>query len=95
MMGTSETGHKFEPTDMADPQNGPDREEHLPTMPDPSKNVPESGRHLPTIPDPLADPQRTQWLPTQPDPSRKPRSIDDPRPVDGSDVDDEEPKQIA
>ena len=45
----------------------PEREQHVPTMPDPAKDNPDAGEHLPTMPDP------TEELPLR---------IDDPQPTD-------------
>lgn len=58
------------------------------------KNDPERGDHLPTMPDPVHDPERGQRLPADPDPSERPRSIDDPSPLD-EDESDEAPERVA
>ncbi len=58
--------NEFNLTDTADHlKNGPERERHLPTMPDPSRdNSGKRGQHLPTDPDPV--------------PAKKPAQINDP-----------------
>jgi hypothetical protein len=91
---TNENRMSFDPTDaVALSKKDPERGQHLPTMPDPSK-TPESGPHVPTMPDALSDPARGQRLPSDPDPMQRPSEISDPRPRDQGD-DDEGVAQVA
>jgi hypothetical protein len=70
-------------------KDGTGPEQHLPTMPDPSRDRSGQGSDVPTMPDPLEDPARGQRLPTDPDPTtNKPPKINDPLPRDGENGED-------